>query len=293
MSYGSAYVATAFALRSFGPVPVAADRSVIGALAIAPLIAIRARASRAPPAEVRPRAGRRVWHLFVLGLLGGAIFLAGQSFAVAHVGATIAAFVAGLYAVLAAVLSPAILREPLRRQALVGFGLALIGTALLAKLDEGIPDVVGIAWGLGAALSFALFLVLTRKWAREDGLDGLIVAFATLLVTGVGLGSIALLSGDALIPASVAPEAWLAFAWLVVVAAGGQALAASSVRLIPASRSAAFLLLNPITATVLAFGLLGERPTPGQFAGGAFVLIGIAAATLRGSRLQRPNAAEH
>lgn len=44
-------------------------------------------------------------------------------------------------------------------------------------------------------------------------------------------------------------------------------------QLIPATRSAAFLLLNPITATVLAAALLGERPAPLQVAGGGLVLL--------------------
>ncbi len=48
---------------------------------------------------------------------------------------------------------------------------------------------------------------------------------------------------------------------------------------IPAQRSAAFLLLNPITATVLAAILLGERPSPIQLLGGILVLVGIALAT--------------
>jgi drug/metabolite transporter (DMT)-like permease len=41
-----------------------------------------------------------------------------------------------------------------------------------------------------------------------------------------------------------------------------------------------FLLLNPITATVLAGVLLGSVPTPVQLVGGLLVLLGMAAATL-------------
>jgi drug/metabolite transporter (DMT)-like permease len=210
------------------------------------------------------------------------IFLAGQSLAVAHVGATIAAFVAGLYAVLAAVISPFVLREPLGRRALGGFVLALAGTLLLARLDLGSVDLVGIGWGLAAATAFAFFLVLGRKWSRSDGLDGVVIALAASVVAAPVLAVVAAVSGtSAFVPTAITPEALIALAWLVIVAAAGQALTASSVRLIPASRSAAFLLLNPITATILAVVLLGERPTPLQLAGGALVLLGIAAATIR------------
>ena len=225
---------------------------------------------------------RVIAHLAIVGALGGAIFLVAMNLAVAGVGATIASFVAGLYAVLAAVVAPFVLRERLSPRALVGFIVALAGTALLAELDLNARGIEGIAWGLVGATSFAFFLVLSRKWGREDGLDGLVIALATMAVAAITLGLIVIVIRPAsLAPASIAPEATAAMAWLVVAAAGGQALAAASVGLIPASRSAAFLLLNPIVATVLSFALLGERPSGIQLLGGVLVLAGIAAATLR------------
>jgi DME family drug/metabolite transporter len=283
MLYGSAYVATAFALRSFTPIATATDRSVVAALLLGLIVAVRQRgtpdAARTDPAV--PRSTRTL-HLAVLGLLGGAIFLAGQSLAVAHVGATVAAFVAGLYAVLAAVISPIVLREPLGRRALVGFVLALIGTLLLAQLDIGRTDLVGIGWGLAAAIAFAFFLVLGRKWSRTDGLDPLSISLAVSVVAAPVLAALGVASATAtFLPTSITPEAAIALVWLVVVVAAGLALTAASVRLIPASRSAAFLLLNPITAALLAAVLLGERPTELQLAGGALVLLGIGAATIR------------
>jgi len=294
MGYGSAYVATAFALRSFDPLPIAAYRSLLAGLALAALIAIRRR--RARPRDgggVAPaaRPGRYL-RLVVVGILGGPIFLAGMNFAVAGVGATIASFVAGLYAILAAVLAPYLLREPLRPRALAGFVVALAGTALLAELDLGSPGRSGIAWGLLAAVSFALFLVLSRKWAGADGFDGLAVALSTMGSAAIGLGALIAISAPASFsPATLAPEALVALAWLAVVAASGQALAVSSLRLVPASRTAAFLLLNPITAAVLSALLLAQVPTGLQLVGGVLVLAGIAAATVelpRGRGLSSP-----
>ena len=76
----------------------------------------------------------------------------------------------------------------------------------------------------------------------------------------------------------------MAIGWLAVVAGGGQALAVASTRLVPASRTAAFLLLNPVSATILAFALLGERAAPIQVFGGILVLAGMAAATVQWPR---------
>ena len=279
-AFGSAYVATAFALRSFEPLVAAVYRSLVAAVALAVVVWI-ARRGQPPAAGAKPPRTRVAMHLAILGALGGAIFLVAMNLAVAGVGATIASFVAGLYAVLAAVIAPLVLRERLRPRALVAFVVALVGTALLAELDLTADSIGGIAWGLAGAASFALFLVFSRKWGREDGLDGLLIGLATMTVAAVALGLIVLLTRPAsLLPSRVAPEALAAMVWLVVTAAGGLALAPASVKLIPASRSAAFLLLNPIVAAVLSAILLGERPSGVQMIGGALVLAGIAAATL-------------
>lgn len=295
IGYGSAYVATAFALRSLGPLPVAVYRTFFAAIALALLLAARGRiaasgraaAKGGPTADVRdPGArrwpARRVVHLIVIAAFGGPIFLAGMNLAIAGVGPTIASFVAGLYAVLAAVFAPFLLREPLRPRALAGFGAALVGTAFLAELDIVGAGIAGIGWGLLAAVSFALFLVLSRKWARVDGFDGITVALATMLATTLGIGAWVLATKpESLVPTNLVPEAVIAIAWLAFVAASGQALAVASARLVPASRTAAFLLLNPVTATILSFALLGERPSPVQVLGGLLVLAGIAVATVQ------------
>jgi DME family drug/metabolite transporter len=290
-AYGSSYVATGFVLRSFEPLAAAVYRSSMAAVALALTISFlrrRGPATRTPGGPTA-RNARRLARLGILGVVGGAIFFVGMNLAVAGVGATIASFVAGLYAVIAALIAPFILRERLRPRALVGFIVALAGTALLAELDLGAGGFGGIGWGLVAAASFALFLVLSRKWGREAGLDGLEIALATMAVAAVALGLLVAATRPAsLMPTSVTTEAGLAMAWLVVSAAGGQALAAASVRLIPAARSGAFLLLNPIVATILAVILLKERPTSSQLLGGALVLVGIAAATIDPTSFRRP-----
>jgi DME family drug/metabolite transporter len=293
VGYGSAYVATAFALRSLEPLPVAVDRSLLAAIALAAVVVLRRRAGNGghaadtTAAPLRPPARTRAIHLLVIAGFGGPIFLAAMNLAIASVGATIASFVAGLYAILAAVLAPFVLREPLRRRALAGFLAALLGTALLAELDIGGTASSGIAWGLIAAGSFAVFLVLSRRWARADGFDGIGVALATMSATAVGLGAVVAVTAPAtLLPTAVLPEAIVALGWLTIIAAAGQTLAVASLALVPASRTAAFLLLNPVSATVLAFGLLGERPSPLQLVGGVLVLAGMAAATIE----RRPRA---
>lgn len=304
MGFGSAYVATSFALLGFEPVPAAAWRSVLAVVGVGAILLVRGRRADEPGAEPAGDDGRashdgrgtppaaatratapRAVRLLVLGTLAGPLFLASMNLAVAHVGASIAAFVAGLYAVLSAVIAPALLPERLTARVLAGFVLALAGTALLAELDPDATDVAGMGWGLVASLSFALYLVLARRWSAPYRLDGLTVALVNGALTAVVLGGFVLVTDPAkLTPADLPLEAAVALAWLAIVAALGPVLTVASVRLIPAARSAAFLLLNPITATLLATVLLGERPSWLQAAGGALVLLGMAAATVPSTR---------
>lgn len=286
VAFGSAYVATSFALHAFEPLPAAVWRSVVAALVVGLLYAARQRTSdrsSAAAGAAMPSTGARVLRLLVLALLSGPLFLASMNFAVAHVGATITAFVAGLYAVLSAVIAPALLPERLAPRVVVGFILALAGTALLAELDPSRSDGVGMAWGISAAVTFALFLVLSRRWSAAYQLDGLAISVWSMTTSALVLGAVVLLTdAGTLVPASVSLDSALAIGWLAAAAVFGQVMTIASVRLIPAARSAAFLLLNPITATVLAALLLGERPSPLQIVGGVLVLLGIAAATMPG-----------
>jgi DME family drug/metabolite transporter len=273
--YGSSYVATAIALGSFTPLTVAAWRGVLSALLLAAILALPAMRSHRPRRIPRGDLGR----LLLMGLVGGAAFTLAMNAAVSITGATVTAFVAGLYAVLAAALAIPILHERLERSTLVALLAALLGTVLLAELTLDLETLVGIALGLVAAASFGLYLVLSRGWARRRGFSGAVLGLSSLSMTAVvGLAAVAL-TGEPMLPVAPRSDALLALAWLAV---GPGVIAAVAVvagmQLLPARLASVFLLLNPPTAALLAFVLLGERLSALQVIGGALVLIAIAAA---------------
>ncbi|HEX8938670.1 MAG TPA: DMT family transporter [Candidatus Limnocylindrales bacterium] len=274
--FGTSYVATAFALRSFSPVGVGLWRGALAAALLA-LILVLSRGRLGALPRDRVRLGR----LLVLGVVGGPAFIVAMNLAVALAGAAIASFVAGLYAVLAAVLAPLVLRERLPPQATIGFVVALVGTLLLAGLAPSGSVVAGTAAGLAAALAYALYLVLSRRWTRDDGLSGPAISLATLVCSAVVLLGVELVREPAaIVPARIRPDAALGLLWLVVmVSLIAQLLVVASVRRIAARRSSAFLLLNPPSATLVAWLLLGEALGPVELVGGALVLLGIAVAS--------------
>lgn len=273
--FGSAYVAIAIALRSYTPLTVAAWRGLLGTMILAGLLALPAMRSLRPAAPDAAGLAR----LLVLGLVGGALFVIAMNSAVAATGATITAFVAGLYAVLAAVLAIPLLHERLETPLLLALLAALFGTLLLSDLQLSGESLGGIGIALVAAAAFGLFLVLSRRWGARHGLNGPVVGMATLSVSGVAALAAAVLTQERLWPENVRPDAALALVWLAVgPGAAAAVLIVAGMRRLEAGRASVFLLLNPLTAALLSFLLLGERLSPLQLVGGACVLLAIAAA---------------
>jgi probable blue pigment (indigoidine) exporter len=280
--YGSSYVATAFALRSFSPLGVAATRGTLGVIAVALVLTLPI----APSVRQLRLTRAAAWRLTVLAALGGPAFIVAMSLAVSSAGATITAFVAGLYAVLAAAFAIPILRERPEPSTALALLMALAGTALLGELRVDGSVAPGIGIGLVAACLFGLFLVLSRRWSGPYRLPGPVVAAATLALTALSVGALLLVRGEPPLAHDLRPDAAAAIVWLAI---GPGALAAvlivTGMRRIPARRASALLLLNPPTATLGAWLLLGERLTALQLVGGLLVLVAIAAAS--GLRLRR------
>jgi DME family drug/metabolite transporter len=274
--YGSAYVAIAIALDGFTPIGVALWRGLLGALALGLVLSLPHLADHRPHRLGRPALAR----LGVLGLTGGGIFVLAMNVAVALSGATITAFVAGLYAVAAALLAIPLLGEPLERRTVVAMLAALAGTALLSDVVSGGGQPVGIAMALTAATSFGLFLVLSRRWSASYGLSGPVVGVASLAISALVALCLALVSGDRVAVGQPGASAVLAVGW---VALGPGALASVLVvigmRRLRAQTASLLLLLNPPTAALLAIVLLGERLGPVQVAGAALILGAIGSAS--------------
>ena len=274
--YGSSYVATAIALRGFTPLTIALWRGVIGGLALALLIGLlRARSFR--PQRLDRGA---VVRLLLLAALNGPAFILAMNTAVSLAGASITAFVAGLYAVLGAAFAIPVLGERPERSTLAALLLALVGAALLGEVQLGGDTALGAAVALLAAVCFAAFLVLSRRWSFAYGLPGPSIALAAQVLTALVALVLAGATGPILPAASPGADAVAAVIWLgLAVAALATVLVVVGMRRLPARRASAFLLLNPPAAVLLSWLLLGERFSIGQFVGAGLVLVAMAGAS--------------
>jgi drug/metabolite transporter (DMT)-like permease len=274
--WGSAFPATRILLHDLPPLGAAAWRTLLAVSAIALLLALRGELG-----QLRPASGYRL-RLAVLALLGGALFLIGMNVAVFLTGASITSFVTGTYPLLAVLGAGLLLGEPLGRRVLLALAIAGVGLVLLARPGGAHVELLGVAVALGAAISFALYLSLARKWRSAERLPTLTVAFylllSSMLVTGI-LQAIVDPSGLRL---DLSAAGWAALIWLALPASAlPHVLVITTLRRLPASRAAPFLMLMPISGTVISAVLLGERLDLLQLAGAGLILVGIAAATIR------------
>jgi len=275
--YGAAYPATAVALRSFSPLAVAGLSCTLALVTVVGLAVAGILPRPSVGAMTWPRASR----LTVLALIGGVLFIAAVNLAVAIAGPTIIGFVAPLYAVFATLFAVPLLGERIRPTTILAFGLAFVGTGLLAgAVPTGAP-LGGIALGLIGAAMFGLYVVLSRRWGASYGLDGTLITIANLFGRGpVLLVAAFIIDPGGVVPADPDPAAIIALLTIAFgSSASGNLLLLASVRRVPAGRTSGALLLTPVASAVIAALLLGERLSPMGLVGAACILAGMALAS--------------
>jgi drug/metabolite transporter (DMT)-like permease len=160
------------------------------------------------------------------------------------------------------------------RTFLTGMAIAMIGAFVLVGPSFGLggQQLLGDALGVVTAIFYGAYM-LAVKHLREARSTAHIMAVSTT-VCAVALLPLALVSGEAMWPATTA--GWLTlFGLALVCQTAGQSLIAYAMAHLPASFSAVSLLLQPAMATLYAWAILGEGAGLAQLAGGAVILAGI------------------
>jgi drug/metabolite transporter (DMT)-like permease len=170
------------------------------------------------------------------------------------------------------------------RLTVFGSALAVLGLALVLDVFGGAHvDLVGLLWGLLAAVGLAVFFVLSAR--ADDDVPPLVVAWGGMLVGAVvlwaaaGLGIISLhahLGGSRVLFAGH-HVTWVIPVLGLAVIAGVLAYTTSIVatRLLGATVSSFVGLLEVLFAALWAWLLVSERPSLLQAVGGLVVLGGI------------------
>lgn len=165
---------------------------------------------------------------------------------------------------------------------LVGLGLALTGSCLLAFFGaEGRADrasrLLGDLLAIGTAFWYALYMLAMRQ-ARAKGRAFAVMSVVTLVGAGV-LFVVSRLVGETLLPQS--PQGWAAVISLgLVCQVVAQCAVIFSLGRIEAAPAAVMLTLQPIAAAIMAWVLFDERLSASMLAAAALTLIGVVTAQL-------------
>ncbi len=168
----------------------------------------------------------------------------------------------------------------------VGIVLALGGLALvLDVLGVETPDLVGVAWGLVAAVGLAGHFIIA---GRPNPVPSIAFACLGLMVGAAALGLLGLTGvlpmyrGDAtVVLMERAAPSWVSFAWLILVSSAiSYVLAIVGARRLGSTLASFVGLTEVLFAILFAWILLGELPRPIQLLGGALILGGVIAVRL-------------
>ncbi|CAM4128673.1 Inner membrane transporter RhtA [Mycobacterium basiliense] len=174
---------------------------------------------------------------------------------------------------------------------LAGVGLAVVGIMLVLNVFSDVHfNLVGVGWGLAAAVCAACYFVMSanvsNSSADDEGIHPVTLAAAGL---AVGAAAVTLLGVGGIVPLTFTTSdtvlAGSTTSWVVPVVALGVVATAIAytlgimgiARLRP--RFASLVGLSEVLFAVLAaWALVGEAMTPAQAIGGAIVLAGLAVA---------------
>jgi drug/metabolite transporter (DMT)-like permease len=273
LCFGTFPVFGKLALAETAPLVLAAFRAVAGALVLTLL------ARRPDPGGAFDAKDRRT--LLVLAFFGivanQVLFVVGLSKTTATNATLLTATTPVLTLVVAAVASR---RRPSARR-LLGIPVAFAGLLWLLdvrRIDLGDRTSVGNALILANALSYSIFLVLSRDILRRHSairVTAAIFRYAALPVLVLATADLARFR-----PGALTGRAWTGIAGTVVLATVvSYSLNAWGLARTSPSTAAMFIYVQPLVAVTLARVVLGESPSPRTAAAAALIFAGIALAT--------------
>jgi drug/metabolite transporter (DMT)-like permease len=201
--------------------------------------------------------------------------------ALARIPASMNAVLVSTNVIFIALLAGLVLKERIIPARILGIALALCG-AILVTFNTGFVleaeaagiDLLGCAFSLLAALSFALYSVIGKRVLASN--DPLIVA-ALALFSGAVL--LAILTAATVDFSAIREAGWPTFLMMVFLGLTMIGIAYplwfTCLKRLPASHASVYIYLTPVFAVILSLIILKERFSWLFWVGGAFILGGI------------------
>ena len=250
---------------------IAAWRLTLATCVLAPIVLVTCRS------ELRTLT-RREWGSAVISGLLLALHFATWIASFAYTSVAASVVLVSTSPLFVGLASYVLLRERLSRGMVTAFIVTIAGSLLigLGDLGEGTNQLWGDALALVGAMAGAGYFFIGRRLRARLSL--LVYVFPVYGTAALVLMALLLLSGLPVVPHR--PQTWL---WLLLMALGPQLLGHSSLnwalRYLSATYVTLATLVEPIGSTLLAWWLLGEKPSLWAVGGGALILAGITTAS--------------
>ena len=282
MIWGGTFIAGRQLAGSLPPLLTASLRFLLAAAVLLAFMAAR----RTPLARVSPRQALQLLALGGFGIFGYSVCF---FYGLQHIGAARASLIVALNPAMIALACFLAFGERLSAARLAGIALCLLGAAAVIvsrdshALQSGAGGWRGEALVLGCVACWVIYSVGSRGLSQSLG--------ALQVVTYTVLIGALLLAVSAWALGQIQPETLLridAGQWLGLLYLGalGSALANiwyyDAIRQIGATRSGAFIALNPVTAVLCGHLLLGEKLSLPIAGGGLVIVLGILLSNLPG-----------
>ena len=229
-------------------------------------------------AEVRALGGRDVAAALALGACGYAAQAGAYFAALERIDASLLSLLLYTFPAIVAAAAVALGRERFGARHVIAVCLAGGGLTLaVAGAGEGALDPLGVALGLGAAVVYSVYILVS------DGIAGRVrpQVLATLVCTGA---AVTLLAGSTLLgefrPAELTAAGWGWLACLAVVSTvAAISLFFAGLERVGPTMASILSTVEPLVTVLLALVVFGERLGAIQLLGGALVLAAVVPAT--------------
>ena len=216
----------------------------------------------------------REWigRIFILGALNFAVFWELLFVSAYRLPGGVAATVGSVQALLVVFLSRVALGTPIRVMAVIAAGLGIGGVAFLLLTPKAALDPIGIAAGLGAAVSMAGGTVFSRHWRPPVSL----LTFTAWQLTAGGILLVPfVLIFEPVLP-SLSGRNLIGFFYLSIIGAAiTYFIWFRGIDRIAPSAISTLGFLSPVSAVVLGWGFLDQSLTFGQILGAGIILSSV------------------
>ena len=173
--------------------------------------------------------------------------------------------------VIVTVVCPILFKEMLTRKQILCFAMSTLGLVLITGIGDmgGGRDMVGIFFGLGAAVFYAAAVLLNKFIKGVEGIHRTFLQFLSAICVLVPY--VAATDGSTL--GGMDTVGWVNLLIVGFLHTGiTYCMYFTSLKELPGQKAAILSYIDPLVAVLVSVTVLGETMTPWQMAGGALIL---------------------